>query len=629
MKTIFIITSLLLCAIVAKLSFNTIAMYSSLSSKANDLWSRSFPLNAPRGIIYDVNSVVLASNQPTLTLYGIPYQIKDKEQAAKSLAPILNMSADDTYDKLTQRTSIISFSRNGRKLSYQEAEKIKKLNIPGLYLVQDNLRTYPYKEYLASLLGFVGIDNDGFAGLESYYDSYLKGKKGYLNYYMDAKGGLFKNATSSVVAPQMGMSLKLTIDIRLQNIIEREMQNAFYKYDAEEVMCIMMEPSTGKILAIGNRPTYDNNSYQDYDETIYNRLLPVFNSFEPGSTFKAMTFAAAVNEGVIDIDNDYYYDKGYEIVDGFTIKSWKKGGHGLQTFLEVLQNSSNPGFVEISRRLGKEKLYKYIYDFGFNQKTGVDIQGENKGLMFSYDNFNNLEMATTAFGQGISVSAIQLVTAFCSVINGGKLLKPFVVDSIINSTTNEIIYSTPVQLVRNVISEETSNTMRRALESVVALGSGRKAYIPNYRVGGKTGTAQIQKDGVYQDGNYILSFIAGAPMNDPQLVCYFNIKRPKNAIQYGGTTVGPIIKTILEESLNILNVEKNYEGIEKTYTWMDEELISIPNFIGYEKSQVKSKDLNLIFEGQGNYVIDQLPRVGEMVEKNSKVILMLGDKYDN
>ena len=420
------------------------------------------------------------------------------------------------------------------------------------------------------------------------------------------------------------MNLVLTLNLDLQNILFRELLNAYKLYNPEEIMGLIMNPQDASILAICNLPTYDNNNYQKYDASLYNHLLPLYNSYEPGSTFKAITFASALNEKVIDMYNDTYYDKGYEIVEGRTIKSWKKGGHGLQTFLQVLQNSSNPGFVEISRRLGKEKLYNYVKNFGFLEKTNVDIQGENKGIFFSYDNFNLLEQATTSFGQGISVTAIQLVRAFCSIINGGYLYQPYIVKKIINPLTKETIYQKNNIPIRQVISNDTSNKMREALESVVAKGTGRKAYVDGYRVGGKTGTSQIAENGKYLNGQYILSFIAGAPMNNPKIVCYIAIKKPHNCIQYGGTTVGPIISKVIENSLQMMKVNKNYDGLNKEYTWMDTKVYPVENYIGKDKNSVKSKYFTFVFSGNGNKVIDQLPRVGEMLSEGSVIMIQLG-----
>lgn len=624
LRTIMIICLFLVTSVLFKLTYDTVFLNQKLTNLASDMWNRSFPLAGKRGLILDRNNNVLADNSSTYSIFVVPNQIKDKNSTAKILSNYLNVSKDTVLEKISKRSSIISLHPYGRKIEMDTANEISSLNLEGVFLVKDNLRTYPYQTSLAPLLGFVGIDNEGFAGLENYYDSYLKGKNGSLNYMMDAKGGLFENKYYTIDSPSQGLSLQLTIDLNIQNILERELENAYLEYNATEVVGIVMNPNNGEILAIGNRPTYDNNNYQDYSQEIYNRLLPVYNSFEPGSTFKAMTFAAAINEGLIDIDNDYYYDKGYEIVSGQTIKSWKKGGHGLQTYLEVLQNSSNPGFVNISRKLGIEKMYQYVKDFGFLEKTGVDIQGENKGVFFSKENFKELECATTSFGQGISVTAIQLVSAFSACINGGYLYTPKVGKAFISSN-NETIYNIETICKRQVISEETSKIMRRALECVVAKGSGRKAYVEGYRIGGKTGTAQIIENGVYKDGRYILSFIAGAPMDNPEVVVYFSIKEPTNCIQYGGTTVGPIIKRIMTDTLDYLKVEKDYNGEEREYTWMDEKYTVVENYIGLEKSKIKSSKYRFKYNGEGNYVLDQVPRAGEMIKEGGYVMIQLGD----
>ncbi len=623
-KILAVITIILMACIGIKLGYSCLFLHNELSSLADAEHERSFPLKAKRGIIYDIKNKPLTYNESTLSMYAIPNQIKDKEYVSKVLGDIFNADKDYFYNKINQNVSIVNFPTYGNHISTSISKLIIKENLKGIYLVDDSKRTYPYKESLSSLLGFVGKDNQGLAGLESYYEKYLAGKKGYLNYLLDAKGGLFPSTKKEIIAPSDGMNLVLTLNLDLQNILYRELLNAYKLYNPEEIMGLIMNPQDGSILAICNLPTYDNNDYQKYDASLYNHLLPLYNSYEPGSTFKAITFASALNEKVIDMYNDTYYDKGYEIVEGRTIKSWKKGGHGLQTFLQVLQNSSNPGFVEISRRLGKDKLYNYIKNFGFLEKTNVDIQGENKGIFFSYDNFNLLEQATTSFGQGISVTAIQLVRAFCAVINGGYLYQPYIVKKVVNPLTSETIYQKNNIPLRQVISEETSFKMREALESVVAKGTGRKAYVDGYRVGGKTGTSQIAENGAYLSGQYILSFIAGAPMNNPEIVCYIAMKKPHNCIQYGGTTVGPIISKVIENCLQILKVEKNYDGIQREYTWMDTKAYPVDNFIGKDKNSVKSKYFTFVFSGDGNKVIDQLPRVGEMLSEGSVIMIQLG-----
>lgn len=625
LKIIELFSVFALCAVATKLGYETIVRNEYLSSKAQDLWERSFPLVAPRGLIVDRNLKEVAVNNPTYSIAVIPFQVKEKELVAREISSVIKADYESVYEKISKRASIIRLHPEGRRISLEEANAISQKNLEGVYLINDNERYYPYGEAMASLLGFVGIDNQGLAGVESYYDKYLTGVDGTLNYMMDAKGGLFPNVSSRIVAPIDGLNLQLTIDMDIQNILEREMKNAWLKYNPKEIISLAMNPNNGEILAIGNRPTYDNNNYQEYDPEIYNRTLAVFSSFEPGSTFKAITFASALDAGVIDMDNDYYYDKGYEIVGGARIKSWKKGGHGLQTFLEVLQNSSNPGFVEIARRLGKDRLYSYYKKFGVGEKTGVDISGESKGIMFNYDKYGVLEQATSAFGQGVSVTAIQLASMFSATINGGNLYTPHIAKAISSGFSNEIIYTFPNEAKRQVISKETSDKMRRALECVVALGSGKKAYLDGYRVGGKTGTAQIAENGVYQKGRYVLSFIAAAPMDDPQIVVYFAMREPKNTIQYGGTTIGPIIQTILAEALPILGVEKRESPIERTYTWMDQKSYQVPNFIGLEKSKVKSQHFKFVYYGEGNKVIDQLPKANEYLKEGSTIMIMLGE----
>ncbi len=623
---LFIIVLIMLFTLEGKLIYSTLFLHQEILSLADDQHMRSFPLKAPRGLIYDRNLSVLAENSPCLSLYAIPYQVKDKEKTANLLANILNVKEDFILERLNQRSSMVHFSTYGMKLDYETSLKIEHLYLEGIYLVSDYQRIYPYKTYLAPLLGFVGSDNQGLAGLESKYENYLKGKKGYLNYYTDAKGGLFKEMESEIINPMEGISLSLTLDLGLQNILERELEYAYDTYEAEETSGIIIDPRNGEILAIANRPTYDNNEYQKYDPSIYNKLLPINNSFEPGSTFKAMTFAAAIEEKKIDMLSDTYYDKGYEVVSGTRISSWKKGGHGLQTFLEVLENSSNPGFVEIARRLGKDKLYEYVQKFGFLDKTGIDISGENKGLFFSYDKFNELEQATTAFGQGISVTAIQLVSAFSSLINGGILYRPHVVKALISPGLKEVIEEKKPEAIRRVVSKETSDKMRYALECVVSKGTGRKAYVEGYRVGGKTGTSQLAYDGNYVDGKYLLSFIAGAPMNDPRLVCYVSIKNAKHTVQYGGTTVGPIISRIIHDSLSYLNVPHQDGGVERIYTWMDQKVYPVENYIGKNKKEIKSSHFTFVFKGNGNKVIDQIPRVGTLLEENSCILIELGEQ---
>ncbi len=612
----------IMIAIIGKLGYIQIINYENVNKLANESWNRSFPLNASRGVIYDRNNNELASNIASMSLYVIPRQIVNKELCASQLSNIIDISYDKLLEKISKNTSIVKIFPEGKNLDENTCKKIASLRLDGVYLVYDNKRYYPYNELLAHSIGFVGIDNQGLAGLESKYDELLKGKDGQLNYKLDAKGGLLDGLSSEIVSPVNGYNIQLTIDLKIQQIIERELKNAYLKYNPESIYAIAMNPSNGQILAISSFPSFDLNNYKDYNQEIYNRNLPVWKSYEPGSTFKVFSFAAGLQENKFDMFKDTYYDKGYEIIDGRTIKSWKKGGHGLQTFLEVLENSSNPGFVEISKRLGKETLYKYVKDFGFSKKTNVDLVGETSGIFYSYDNYSTLNNATVSFGQGISVSMIQMIRAFCCLINGGVLYTPSITKSILMPYSNELIYEIPTIIENDsVISKKTSELMRYALESVVAKGSGRKAYIEGYRVGGKTGTAQIAENGVYLQGQYILSMISAFPMNEPKIAIYVAMEKPHSLIQYGGTIIGPILNNIISDVGIYLNIDKQDSDLKFEYTWMDVKNYEVENYIGKNIKEIKSKYFSFEIVGDGEKVISQLPKYKEKIKEGSKVVL--------
>lgn len=619
-----IVMTLIIGAIIIRLAYSQLYAYEELSLKATESWQRSFPLEAARGKIYDSQQKVLVDNLTTSSLIVVPSQVQDAVNTAYQLANILECSQETLLEKIQKNVSVERIQPEGRQLTEEKAYQIDRLKLPGVYLVQDTLRYYPYKNYLAQTLGFVGIDNQGLVGLELMYDEYLSGVNGSINYYMNAKSQNLNIYPADYIYPTNGMDIELTIDTRVQDVVERELDNAYATYNPESILCLAMDPRNGKILAISSKPDFDPNDYQNADSEIYNRNLPIWKSYEPGSTFKIITFSSALNENLFDMDEDTYYDKGYEIVGGAKIKSWKKGGHGLQTFREVLQNSSNPGFVEIGRRLGKDKLYQYVQDFGLTEKTGVDLIGESKGIMFAYENFNEVEQATVAFGQGISITPIQLVRAVCACVNGGYLYQPYIVNKIYDNQTHEVIVENEPTLIRQVITEETSLKMRDALETVVTDGGGKNAYIDGYRIGGKTGTAQRAIDGTYAGNGYILSFIGIAPIDDPQIVLYIAMDNPKNCVQYGGTTVAPIARKMFVDILPALGIEKVSEQREKAYVWTDVKTYTVENYVGLTKDQVKSENYGFEFLGEGDYVIDQLPRVGDKIEEGSKVKIQLG-----
>ena len=625
-KLFFIIVVLCFFIIIARIFYLQVFKYDMLKKLADNLWSRDLPIEGSRGIIYDRNMDILADNLTTTSLVLIPNQIKDKELAVKELSKILNVSEDEMKKHVYKKTSIERVHPEGRKLSNEIADKISGLNIDGVYLVKEAKRTYPYNENLSHVLGYVGIDNQGLSGIELKYDSYLTGKSGSIKYFSDAKGNKL-NMSEIYEQPTDGMNIMLTINNDIQKSIERELDNAVSKYNPEHAIAIAMDPNTGEILGMSSRPNFDPNNYKNYSTEEINRNLPIWMNYEPGSTFKIITLAASLQEKTIDLYKDTFYDGGSIRVEGAKIKCWKDGGHGAETFLQVVENSCNPGFVVMGQKLGKERLFKYINNFGFGKTTGIDLNGEATGILFSLDKVGPVELATTAFGQGVSVTPIQQITAVSAAINGGKLYKPYIVKSILEPETNSTIKNYGPVLVRKVIDKETSNEVKTALESVVTNGTGRNAFIDEYRVGGKTGTAQKVENGVYMSGNYIVSFIGFLPANDPKIIVYVAIDNPKGVIQYGGTVAAPIARNILLDSIDALNISKPDGASEKNYQPWDVKYITVPNLVGknYNEIRFSLEGLTIEYSGTGKKIIYQSPSANTRVLVGSKLRILLGE----
>ena len=624
-RIIFLILIFFLIVIILKVLYIQLFDYKKLNEKANDLWSRNLPLAADRGLILDRNGVILANNITTTSLVLIPSQLENKEEVSSNLANILGVSKEEMDKHVYKEVSIERVHPEGRQLSFDIADRINNLKYKGVYLVKESKRFYPNKEMLSHVLGYVGIDNQGLSGIELQYNDYLTGVDGAIKYFSDAKGNSLK-LSDIYVAPQQGMNISLTIDYKIQESIERELNNIVSMFSPDMALAIVMDPNTGEILGMSSRPTYNSNNYQEANIETINRNLPIWASFEPGSTFKIITTAAAVNEGVVDLFKDTFYDSGHVIVSGTRIGCWKPSGHGLQTFLQVLQNSCNPGFVRLGNLLGKERLFNYIDLFGFGNKTGIDLNGEGKGILFSLDKVKDLELATTAFGQGVSVTPLQQVRAVSAVINGGYLYKPYIVKSIQEPQTNSVIKSFNKELIRTTITKETSDIMRYALESVVAQGGGRYAFIKDYRVGGKTGTAQKVENGKYLVNNYIMSFMAVVPSNDPKAVLYLAIDNPKHTALLSSYTTAPIARRILLDIIDALNIKKQEGGIEEKYIWDDTKYMEVPNLIGKRISDAvkETYPVEIDKSGQGEYIIEQSPEPKTKIDINSKIRVLLG-----
>lgn len=624
-RFIFVVVLIMFVLIVIRVFIIQVVDYNKLNDLADNLWSRNLPITSDRGLITDRNSKVLADNITTVSLVLIPNQIKNKEQVSTDLAKILGVKYEDMYKHVSKKTSIERVHPEGRQLSYQVADEISKLNYDGVYLVKESKRYYPYKTLLSHVLGYVGIDNQGLSGIELEYDSYLTGKNGAIKYYSDGKGKRL-DKSEVYVEPQNGINLALTIDLDIQLTVERELDNVVTKYNPEQALIIVADPNTGEILAMSSRPNFDSNNYKNYDINTINRNLPIWATYEPGSTFKIITLAASLEEKTINIFDDHFHDSGSIHVENARIKCWKKGGHGDQTFLQVVENSCNPGFVVMGQKLGTERLYNYITNFGFGKKTGIDLNGESSGILFKYDNIGPVEQATMSFGQGISVTPIQQVVGVSAAINGGYLNTPYIVKYLSEPETNNIILENKKSTKRQVISEETSKLVRHTLESVVANGTGKNAYIENYRVGGKTGTAQKVNNGIYMVGNYILSFIGFLPADKPEYIVYVAIDNPKGVTQYGGTVSAPIAKNVMKSIIDIKNIKQDNSGmIRNEYTWLDTKYVMMPDVVGMslKDAQKTLKGFKIEYTGTGETVIEQEPVSGQYIKETSTIKLML------
>lgn len=622
-RYIFLFVIIILILVIIKVFYTEVISYNKLKDLSDNLYSRRLPIMADRGKIVDRNGEVLATNITTTSLVLIPRQITDKEKVAKRLSEILGSSYEDMIKHVNKNTSIERVHPEGRGLSYEIANKIEEENFDGVYLVKESKRYYPYKNLLSHTLGYVGIDNQGLSGLELMYDEYLKGEDGSIKYFSDGKGNRLKMAEVYESATE-GITIGLTIDLELQKVVENELDNIVSKYEPDNALIIVQDPNNGEILAMGSRPDFDPNNYKNYDEKTINRNLPIWMTYEPGSTFKIITLASSLEEKTIDLFKDTFSDSGSVNVEGATLHCWKHGGHGMQTYLQVVENSCNPGFVSMGLKLGTERLMNYLDKFGFGEKTGIDLNGEGSGILFKPSNMGPVETATTAFGQGISVTPIQQITAVSAAVNGGYLYTPYVVKSMMDSGSKTLLDYNEKTLKRKVISDESSSLVRFTLESVVANGTGRNAYIENYRVGGKTGTAQKVVDGRYSASSYILSFIGFMPADNPKIVVYVAIDNAHNVTQYGGTASAPVAKNVLTAATDILNIKPSKEGMPKEYNYLDKRYVYVPNVTGslLEEAKKSLKGFKLEFSGSGDKVVYQSPEAGTYVEEGSTIMLM-------
>lgn len=623
---VMLISVICFLALIVRMAFITFGLSDFINQKAYEQWTRDIPVNNGRGKIYDRNGELIVGNKMALTLASINRQVSNKEDAAVKIATILDTDSEKILKHLNKKNSIEMIKPEGRKLSLAKAKAIMNLDIDGIYLATDASRYYPYSDMLGQTLGFTNIDNDGLTGLELTYNNYLQEKDGALKIFTDAKGNLMKNMVSYYNEAASGMDIHLTIDVKINQILDNIVKNAANKYEPESIIAGVMHAKTGEILGISQYPFYNIENYQAYDQEVYNRNFLSWKSFEPGSTFKIVTYSAALNEGLFQLSETFNCG-GSLSIGGHNIRCWKRQGHGVQTYLEGIQNSCNIAFMRLGERLGKEKLMAYTRAFGFGSKTDIDLMGEATGILFKESTMGPTELATASFGQGNSATPIQLMQAMSSVINDGAVTKPKVLKYVSDSLDN-ILYENKSEVKRQVISKETSSIMRYALEMVSAKGTGRNAFRNGYLIGGKTGTSQIAlPSGGYATDRYILSYLGAAPMNDPEVIVYIAIEHPKNTVQYGGVVAAPLAGDIFENILPYLKVKQNYSAeIKKEHRYyIDDNYFTVEDYIGMMKKAIlPTSNYNYLYLGTGTKVISQSPSKGSLIKEGSTIILYLG-----
>lgn len=588
----------------------------TLQYRAYDQWTRELPFRADRGDIVDANGVVLAQSSTSYTLYARPNELKDVDYIASSIADILGMSKDKLAEKLSKKgVSEITVAKN---LTKSQMLSLISTDVNGLYLTANSDRYYTYGNFLTQVLGFTNSDGVGQSGVELYYDDYLKGVNGASYTQTDLIGRKLSSNVTTYVDSVKGMTTHLTIDYYMQNFAQKAVEDAQKTYNSNSASCIIMSANTGAVLAMASAPTYDLNDIPRDDMDLLlkgSRNLLVNDVYEPGSTFKILTSAIGLEENAI---KNSYYCGGSATVDGQRIKCWRSIGHGSQNFQQGIQNSCNCVFMDIALTVGKNTMYDYFSKFGIGTKTGVDVSGEASGIMLNLDRVQNVDIARIGFGQAIAVTPIQLATAVCSVVNGGKLYTPYVVDKIVDVNGNTA-YSHATTVRNTTVSESTSSTMKEYLYSVVSEGGGKNAYVAGYNIGGKTGTAQKYENGAIAQGKYISSFLGFTDVGDDTLVCLLLVDEPQGYSYYGSIVAAPFVGKLFSNIFAYKNIAPTYkEGEDLGYTEID-----MPDITGMSIADalvvLKKVGLDYDFAGEGGKVSYQFPVAGQKVRSNAVV----------
>ncbi len=605
----------LFLVVLGRLLYIQVVSEDSLNKKALDQWTRDVSITGSRGYMYDANGEVLVSNSSTYTVYVRPVTVKNDEEVAQVLSQTLDVDYDRLLTKLKNKVSEVTVKKN---VSKDLVNQLRSLNLSGVYYAQNIRRVYTYGNFLTQALGFTNVDGVGQSGLELYYNDYLVGKNGYVLTETDLVGRELDGTHSSYVASEDGNSIVLTVDAKIQIMVESAVKEAQQKYNAKGVSCIVMDPDDGSIIAMAETPSYDLNNIPRDDVTSLFKMSKssqISSVYEPGSTFKILTTAIGLDTAKIS-RNYNFFCPGYRIIDGQRIKCWRTIGHGSETFDQGVQNSCNCLFMDIAGKVGSATFYQYMREFGLDQKTGVDLQGEASGLLIKEDTVKTVDMARIGFGQAVAVTPIELVTAVASVINGGTSVTPHLMDKVIDSDGNVVAINNTKETKR-IIKENTSTEVRQILGSVVSNGSGRNASIEGYQIGGKTGTAQKYQNGSIARGKYVSSFIGFLGVEHAEYLTLFIVDEPEGYVYYGSLVAAPYVKNIFEGIIA-------YKGIPSSKV-EEVETVTMPNVIGLSivdaTERLKSAGLQYELSGEEGVVDYQFPNEGEVIKRNSVVLI--------
>lgn len=604
-------------ALFVRLIFIMIVGGDELKAKASEQWYRDLPLKASRGQILDVNGTVLADSKDVFTLYARPNAVKDKQAAASELSAALGLGYDTVLKKLSSSVGEVTIKR---KIDAQTAYALREKGIAGLYYTLDTERNYPYGSALSQIIGFTNIDNVGQSGLERYYDKYLTGIDGFAYTSTDIAGRETPDTATRYVPSIPGCDITLSVDGNIQAFAESAVIAAQTEFNSKSASMIVMDPSTGGVLAMAKTPSFDLNEPPRNDIDLLNELSRntlIVDMYEPGSTFKIFTTAAALEAGVVS-DGDSFFCAGSRTVDGQRIRCWRSIGHGSQHLADGVKNSCNCVFMDLALRLGTDRFYDALSTFGLGQKTEIDFTGESSGMLMKRENVKTVDLARIGFGQAVAVTPIQLITGVCSIINGGTLYKPYLVSSVDSYDGVNVATREPIA-VRRTVSEATSAKMREYLVGVVDSGGGSKAGVAGYAIGGKTGTAQKYVDGKIAQGKYVSSFIGFAPADNPKYAVLMIVDEPQGYMYYGSLVAAPYAGDVFEKIFD-------YKEVAPTRV-KEREIILMPDVIGMPIAEAVSvlekSGLHVETVGEGS-VTAQTPVPNTAVAVSDSVLLRAG-----